>query len=432
MTAQEPAIDETKRALSGRQLKQFKRQLQQTSEGDFVGAMQRVRRFRRQEGVVKEYKDGYYVRFYKVDEMTGKRVRLAQRLCDLRADRMEVEYARRAFMKTVNVDCRRSVEVAQGELESGDITLGKFYEIEYSRYVMSVGSGLRWSTANKYKRCWQTYCKELADRSLRNFRAPDCSLFLKSLISRGYRRSLIADVRAVCSSLFNRAVECKRVDANPWLGMPSVKVQHGPRASREYSVKERDAILALKTLSKEAKALFSLCSVIGLRPSEAAAMKWERVDFATGVLHVSEAASYGHLDKLKTEQSKRTLPITEKLLPHLKAWHAESHKPTSGLLFKRRRGANMGAPIKTNDFERYRLKRPVEGAHLEWKGLYAGRHLVHKSVWDATHDVLKVTAVTGNSPLVAMKKYLHATTADGIAAMRAVEVAQNGKKSKRA
>ena len=43
----------------------------------------------------------------------------------------------------------------------------------------------------------------------------------------------------------------------------------------------------------EAKLFFALCAVLGMRPSEAAAAKWENI--RDGVLKVREAAPYGVL-----------------------------------------------------------------------------------------------------------------------------------------
>ena len=61
--------------------------------------------------------------------------------------------------------------------------------------------------------------------------------------------------------------------------------------------------------STDANLFFALCAVLGMRPSEAAAVRWENI--SDGVLRVREAAPYGELGELKTKRSKRDLTITE-------------------------------------------------------------------------------------------------------------------------
>lgn len=65
-----------------------------------------------------------------------------------------------------------------------------------------------------------------------------------------------------------------------------------------------------------------------------------------------------------------------------------------------------------------------------WKGLYAGRHLFHKMIWDQTHDILVVTKLSGNKDHTAFTHYLRASEEEAMAAQRAVEKKQNGKRKR--
>ena len=378
-----------------------------------------ARRYRTQDGTVERRSGGKFaLRYYKSDPVTNKRIKCTEPLAvSIDADVLERERARRHRMKEINSAEKRIVEVGQGA-GGRAMTVGDFFEREWQPFISRT---MRWSTAQSYLKRWKMYCKKLEDKPISPFLPGDAAGFLRNLVDeKDLGRSTIAHIKSVCSGLFTYAIEKNvRPAPNPWSRL-NVKVRKAPKGMVEYTREERDAILAVPGLSNEAKALFALISVLGLRPSESAAMRWERIDTSLTVVHVTEAASFGHLDALKTEKSKRTLPITETLLPYLKAWHAECKWPAAGLLFTRRQGVNEGKPIKTNDYCRHHIVPIVLGAidpktrkritpqkPVGWKGLwpicveglYSGRHLAHRTVWDATHDLVEVTAVSGNSPI---------------------------------
>jgi integrase len=77
-----------------------------------------------------------------------------------------------------------------------------------------------------------------------------------------------------------------------------------------YTPEETIAILNALT-KPDAKLFFALVAVMGMRPSEVAAVKWENV--TEGVLKITEAAPYGVLGDTKTERSKRALKLIEPL-----------------------------------------------------------------------------------------------------------------------
>src|SRR5258708_39650356 len=85
----------------------------------------------------------------------------------------------------------------------------------------------------------------------------------------------------------------------------SVKVRKAkPRV--KYTQEETAAILNALD-EPDAKLFFAFCAVLAMRPEEAAAMKWENIDLKAGALKVREAAPYGKLGELKTEESQRDL-----------------------------------------------------------------------------------------------------------------------------
>ena len=426
------------KAFNRRQVKTLRRMNREHHAVDIVAvANMKERRFRRQAGQLKQYSDGWYCRYYKDDERIDKRIRVAVPLGIPAGDEHKLE-ALNAFkrkMNEVNSEGKRHIEIAQGELD--DMTVATFADTEWLPFIYEPGNLMR-STAEIYKKEFEGYIRAgIGSITLKNFRPAHGKLFLQEMVKKGLGRNMVSHIKNVCSSLFSRAVDCEQIDTNPIRDI-HVRVKKAPRPKRQYTVEERDAILGLKTLTTEAKVYFALISVAAMRPGEAAAMDWSNVDFKNEEMHIRGAVTgrHGRLGPTKTERSMRTLAITEPLASLLRRLWADRKRPATGLLFVREGGPNRGEPIKPNDYSRYHILRVIKAWNekakepVVWKALYPGRHLGHRAVWDATHDILAVTAVTGNSPIVAMKEYLHTTKEDAIRAQRLVEARQRKKRKR--
>ena len=62
----------------------------------------------------------------------------------------------------------------------------------------------------------------------------------------------------------------------------------------------------------------------GLRISEGFALQWRDIDFERGTANVTKAIVKGHLGKVKTEVSKKLVPLHSYQLEDLAAWRAAS------------------------------------------------------------------------------------------------------------
>jgi integrase len=63
-----------------------------------------------------------------------------------------------------------------------------------------------------------------------------------------------------------------------------------------------------------------MCVCFGLRISEALALKWPDVDWLDGTLRVERGIVQQVVDDVKTDDSRKTLTISNDLLNVLKAW----------------------------------------------------------------------------------------------------------------
>jgi integrase len=143
-----------------------------------------------------------------------------------------------------------------------------------------------------------------------------------------------------------------------------------------------------------------------MRPSEAAAAKWENI--SKGVLKVREAAPYGVLGALKTKKSKRDLDIIEPVTSLLATYRESLGNPTSGLLF-----GNNGSPINHNSFAKYYIKPFAEKVCKRWNGCYSGRHGAATTLYNQDGDVRAAYQVLGNSLEVVMKTYVRPDVEQG-------------------
>src|SRR5208283_602993 len=103
-------------------------------------------------------------------------------------------------------------------------------------------------------------------------------------------------VKSLCRGIFVTAVRKGIIKVNPWReAKESVKVR--PEKTRiAYTPEETKTIYRALT-EPDAKLFFALVAVMGMRPSEVAACRWENLK--GNVYHVREAAPYGVMGDTK-------------------------------------------------------------------------------------------------------------------------------------
>jgi integrase len=355
-------------------------------------AGQSKRRFREQTGTVVKRSDGFYIRFYR-DGETG-RTKVTERLCDLSiVDPKKRKLLARSHMSAIN---NLHHAALRSEAPAPVLTVGAFWDKVYQPWVKK---NKRFSTLRGYEYVWKLYVKaELATRPIDSYRTIDASEFLTGLTTRLNGKSL-SHVRALMSGIFAHAANTKDSNGNPYVDrnpIRDVKVLANADESEErvaYTPKETmDIINAIQRT--EAKLFFALCAVLGMRPSEAAAVKWENI--SDGVLKVREAAPYGVLGLLKTKKSKRDITITEPVTSLLATYRESLHNPAQGLLFSPE--GKAGHPINHNNFAKYFIKPHAEKVIGErWKGCYSGRHGAATTLYNLTGDARAAYQRLGNS-----------------------------------
>jgi integrase len=131
-------------------------------------------------------------------------------------------------------------------------------------------------------------------------------------------------IRDAMSSIFNHAIRWELTDRNPITG-PTKRSGVRVSAKRERTpdiLEIQEMQLLLAALSIRERAMLFLDMPSGLRRGELAGLKWEDFDFKK--LHVSVTRSLvdQHVGPVKTETSRKLMPIDEFVARELLAWHA--------------------------------------------------------------------------------------------------------------
>jgi integrase len=365
----------------------------------------RQRRFRKQHGTVVQRADAFYLRYY-IDDADGNRRKVTDKLCGLDSAKPAIENARRKRMKAINAEAHQERTAPVTDLAIGDF---------WKTYLEDAKKELRWSTVHGYEKLWSQYLEEeLASLSLTPYRTADGYHFLSKLNSKLNRNSL-AHVRSLASGIFSYAVNLGLIDRNPWSEVKSPKAR-APRPKVAYTVTEIKTILAaIETI--QGKLFFALCAILGMRPSEAAGVRWENV--LETELQVKQAVVKGHPDQLKTHQSEGSLPLIEPVKSLMTAWRAECGEPTSGWLFTR----PNGQPIEHSNFVKKYISPYAKPVCPRWCGPYSGRHGAATVLFDLTGDARAANQVLRNSLPVVMKNYIKPSTAAGEAGLKLYEQA---------
>jgi integrase len=344
-------------------------------------------RFREQTGTIVKLSDGFYIRFYR-DGGGGARTKVTERLCDLDTSAAKVKLLAASHMSAVNNARHTSLK---SETPAPVLTVGAFFKETYLPWVQQ---HKRASTADHYESDWKMYVKpELETTPLNTFTTVQaCKLLDRMVTVKNLNKSTLAHVKSLCSGIFSKAcrTEGTGVTVNPWReAKADVKVRKAkPRV--KYTPQETMTILNALTRA-DAKLFFALCAIMGLRPSETAAVKWENV--TDGVLKIIEAAPYGVLGDTKTERSKRTLKLIEPMPSLIAAWHEACGKPSCGLMFTN----GKGGPVDSNSFAKYRIAPQAKKACARWCGLYSGRHGAANTLLYLTGDPRASYQVLGNT-----------------------------------
>jgi|HubBroStandDraft_1064217.scaffolds.fasta_scaffold00047_20 integrase len=374
-------------------------------------------RFRTQTGQYVWRSTGWHARYY-VDN-PNPYIRGRVKICiplevPSTADESQVKLALKKHMKKVNAEQRGAWAVPT----SDQILVSVYWE---AMYLPMIEANRSWSTARTYKKLWDLYCKDyFKNKILTRYATVDGNRFLTELAQRklrqrgkksdeqanGLNRSSLSLVRTICTGLFSYAQNEGLIDRNPFSDVRiSVKVRK-PQKKVMYSLAEVAAVLS-EIPRTDAKLLFAFCSLLGLRPSEAAAIQWSDVN--GNLLSILRAAPAGHLGETKTENSVGSVLIIKPVARLIEQWRKECGR-ADGFMFKRRNGHVINA----SDFTAMHIVEHARKAiGSRWHGLYAGRRAVGKALYNLTGDIRATAQNLRNDQATSLAHYSEPSVESG-------------------
>jgi len=130
-------------------------------------------------------------------------------------------------------------------------------------------------------------------------------------------------IRDAMSSVFNHAIRWDFTDRNPITGpVKGSGVRVSAKRERTPDILEvREMQLLLTALGIREKAMVFLDMPTGLRRGELAGLKWEDFDFKELYVSVTRSLVDQHIGAVKTEASRKLMPIDEYVAQDLLAWY---------------------------------------------------------------------------------------------------------------
>ncbi len=165
---------------------------------------------------------------------------------------------------------------------------------------------------------------EVGKIPVRKLQARDVEKLLATMAAEGLSTSTIRGCRSVLARALDRAMRDRLVLVN---AARLAEVPEGTvRQSRSMTTAQARQLLA-SDLTVWWRGYFSLALWCGLRPGELTGLRWEDVDFKTGVIRVRRSLKRGSAGlapgELKTETSKRTLTMPDPVRTALTALRKE-------------------------------------------------------------------------------------------------------------
>lgn len=188
----------------------------------------------------------------------------------------------------------------------------------YMERELSEGSNKAYSTRQVYRVCLNRWVRPAwGDRDLLEVKPIPVAEWLAALpLAPGSK----AKLRNIFSALFTHAMRYEWLDRNPIaLVRQSAKRLTAPEV---LDVPELQRLLL--ELKNPFRTMVFLAASTGLRVSELLALKWADLDFVAGEINLRRAIFHQVIGAMKTETSRKPLPLDSGLAKVLTEWRAHS------------------------------------------------------------------------------------------------------------
>jgi integrase len=209
----------------------------------------------------------------------------------------------------------------------------------------------------------------------------DVQDLVDSLSAAGLNGSTVRNAIVPLRAIYRRAVQRGEAVLNPTagVGLP----EHVAREKRIASPEEAEALLAALP-DEDDRALWACALYAGLRRGELGALRWEDVDFKTGIIHVRRSFDYVNRVEVppKSKKGRRKVPLLPELRRPLAELKLRSRRDENDLVF----GSKPRLPFNPHSV--------VKRADYAW----ASRKLRRLELHEARHTFASILIAAGVKP----------------------------------
>lgn len=310
------------------------------------------------------------------------------------------------------------------EVVSGSMTVDAWFEQWIEMY--KIPKGLTENTIYNYRVEYENHLRPYIGK-MKLAKVKNHHLQSAINLLQGKSASLVKKVYGMTRSMFHRARQSRLIPYDPAEMLECPKFVSGHR--RALTRTEREAFIEVAKKHTHGTLMLTLLYT-GMRPGEAAALKWENVDFKSRVIFVKEArASGGNGTKApKTESGIRKIPISNELYPLL----LRMQQPPEKLVFPNKVGKIMTnqsmcrkwnsikCRMETHIQQLEEEKKPVSDYDLESLTMYCLRHTFCTDLEAAGVPINVAKSLMGHSDIT-MTANIYTHTDDDVA-KRAIQM----------
>ena len=221
----------------------------------------------------------------------------------------------------------------------------------------------------------------------------------KFLAAKGkqYAKNTLRELRSSLSRVLSWAVANNWLEKNPVQG---IKLPNGTGHKITRTVLTPEQVKAIASKLPEPYAtLIIFLALTGLRIGEAIAIQW--ADFDGEVLNVQRRIYEGKADTLKTEKSKRPVPIPASLMKRLKKLNRSSEWVFS---------SENGTPVNPGNALRRYVQPVARGLEIKLSGFHDLRHTLATDLINSGVSAKAVSQQLGHASVgITLNTYSHPT-----------------------
>jgi integrase len=287
-------------------------------------------------------------------------------------------------------------------------TFEEYAEDWLRTYQGRTSRGLAESTREGYHRSITKWAIPFLGRLRMSEIGPrDVRAFVAWMEDKGVNQPSIRKNMAPVKALFATAYEDEDIKANPTRVRVRSRTasQHDDEGKAKAMTRE-ELGLVLTALPEQWQPFFTFLAHTGLRISEALGLVWGDVDLGVApcVRVHSQLGRKGTRSRLKTRNSRRTLPLSPAMAQTLRERRAASYAGEDAPLWPNTRGG----PLHANNLRNRVLAPVVAPLGLESVGFHSFRHTCASLLFESGKSIVQVSRWLGHAdPGFTLRTYVH-------------------------